>query len=139
MFSDVRTYFNSIALGLNYVRHNDGFAFDNIPSTKLHRSFHVEAFNFNGIVQNQLDQEIEVTVVVRLFFKAYRNVDEGIAMATDAGEAYIEVALASENRLGPVIKNVLLESIVIEPYASSNDNAIVCVINFNVKLNKGIC
>lgn len=136
----VRKYFADLAAGLKFASHYDGFAIDNIPATKLERTYHVEAFSFVGAAQNQTVLDITAPVVVRLFFKGYKDVNQTILQATLAGEEYLEKVLASENRLTQQhIKNVILDQMVVEPYAASNDNSVVCRIEFSVKLFKGIC
>lgn len=135
-----RKYFTDRALALGFRKHYDGFATDNIPGTKFNKSFHVESFRFDSNGQNQLDVQIIAPVVVRLYFKGFKDVDDGIEQATNAGEAYIEDVMASENRLTQVgIKNVRLNGISIEPYASTNDNYVVCKIELTAYLFKGIC
>lgn len=136
--SAVREYFAEHALALGYRKHSDGFATDNIPSTKLNRAFHVEAFNFTGSPQNQMDLELRAPATVRLYFKAHKNVDDGIAVATDGGEVYLERALKASNRLGVRIKNILLNGMVIEPHAETNDNVVVCRLEFTAIVFKGI-
>lgn len=139
-FGIARKYFTDRAKDLKYKKHYDGFATDNIPSTKFDKAFHVEAFTFNTGTRDQYQIEFLVPVTVRLFFKGYRDVDETIEVATIAGENYIAAALASENRLAQqVLKNVLFDSMVVEPYASSNDNSVVCRMEFTAVLYKGNC
>jgi len=138
---NVRTYFAGLAEGLGYRKHFDGFAVDNIPSSKFNQTYHVSAFNFTGSPQNQLTVDLNVPVTVRLYFQAYRDVDAGIEAATAGGEVYLDAALSASNRLTQEdgFKNVILDSIVIEPYSGSNDNSVVCRMEFRVLYFKGIC
>ncbi len=135
-----RSYFEGLCESLGYKKHYDGFAINNLPSSKFNQAYHVSAFTFNGSTQNQ-SLDVEATVTVRLYFKAYRDVDTGIQAATDGAEAYIEEALASENRLSQLqsFKNVVLDQIQIEPYSESNDNSVVCRMEFRVFYYLGIC
>jgi hypothetical protein len=135
-----RAYFSTIAEGLSYKKHYDGFAINNVPKSSLNKSYHVEAFVFNGISHNQTDLRMEATCVVRLFFKGGRDVDSTISDATIAGDAYLNAALSSENRLTQTkIKNVILSTMTIEPYAESNDNYVVCRMDFTALYTLGIC
>ena len=139
-FGVVRKYYSDVALGLKYSEHYDGFPTDNVPKTRLDRAFHVEAFTFNGSPQNQLDVRVDVPVTVRLFFKGYKIVNETILQATLAGESYIEKVLASETRLRHTdIRNVIFNQMFIEPYSGTNDNSVVCRMEFSTILFKGIC
>ena len=135
-----RAYFSSRAEVQAYKKHYDGFATNNIPKSSLNKSYHVEAFVFNGISHNQTDLNIEASCVVRLFFKGGRDVDSTISDATIAGDAYLSDVLASENRLTQTkIKNVILNTMTIEPYAESNDNYVVCRMDFTAIYTLGIC
>lgn len=136
----VRPYFTTIAIDLGYKKHYDGFPTDNIPSSTFDRTFHVESFEFTGQGQNQTALELEAPTVVRLFFKAYQDVDKAIETATVAGELYIEAALDGATRLsGPGVKNVFFDQMSVEAYAATNDNYVVCRLQFRAKLFKGIC
>lgn len=135
-----RAYFSARAESQAYKKHYDGFAINNIPKSSLNKSYHVEAFVFNGITHNQTDLNIEASCVVRLFFKGGRDVDSTILDATIAGDAYLSDVLASENRLTQTkIKNVILNTMTIEPYAESNDNYVVCRMDFTAIYTLGIC
>lgn len=135
-----RAYFSSRAEAQAYKKHYDGFATNNIPKSSLNKSYHVEAFVFNGISHNQTDLNIEASCVVRLFFKGGRDVDSTISDATIAGDDYLSDVLASENRLTQTkIKNVILNTMTIEPYAESNDNYVVCRMDFTAIYTLGIC
>lgn len=137
---DVRSYFSTIASSLGYTKHYDGFATDNIPATRFEKTYHVEAFQFTGSPQNQTVVDLNGSAVVRLYFKGYQDVDTAISKATTAGYNYIRSALASENRLKQTnVKNVLLENMSVEPYASTNDNYVVCVLTFRTYLYLQIC
>lgn len=139
-FSSVRDYFEGIAGELGYRKHYDGFATDNIPGTTYNKTYHVEAFEFNQDSSGQNALTVNCPVIVKLYFKAYRDVDAGIESATIAGEGYVESVLDSTNALQETyIRQVKFNSMSVDPYAGSNDNYIVCNINLNAILFKGIC
>lgn len=140
MFYAVREYFMTLGKESGFKSHSDVFNFENIPSTQLDRSFHVESFQYNGLGQNQTDLTLSIPVTVRIFFKSYLQVEDGLKKAINAGEAFVSDALASENRLNdPVVKNVVLDAMVVEPYSVSNDNYVVCRMDFTATIFKGIC
>jgi len=140
MLYSAREYFIEIAKDLGYKSHPDVFNFENIPSSNLDKSFHVESFNFNGLGHNQTDLSLGIPVTVRLFFKSYLQVEEGIKKAINSGETYFTSCLVSENRLNnTIVKNVVLDSMVVEPYSVSNDNYVVCRMDFTATIFKGIC
>lgn len=135
----IRPHFEAVALEQGFQKHADGFATDNIAASKFNRAFHVEAFEFSGLGQNQTVLDVEGRVVVRLFFKGFRDVDLAIKQATMAGETYFMQALDGATRLGAEIKNTQLNVMVIEPYATTNDNFVVCRLEFSVLVLKAIC
>ena len=137
-FALARSYFSTIATNQGFKKHYDGFSTENIPSTVIDRAYHVEALNFTGLGNNQ-GLQVEASVTVRLYFKAFRDVDGAIEAATTAGETFVETALASENRLQSVIKNVVFESMTLAPLGATNDNLVVCELAFSVTFIKGIC
>jgi hypothetical protein len=139
-FVDVREYFSEIAGTLGFSKHYDGFATDNIPSTRFDKSYHVTAFAFDGSAQNQTVVDVSAPVTIRLYFKGFRDVDAGISLATQSGLTYLRSCLASENRLSQTnVKNVVFDGMTVEPYAATNDNYIVCVLNFRAYLYLQIC
>lgn len=134
-----RQYFQAVAFEQGFRKHYDGFATDNIPGTTFDRTFHVEAFNFQGRVLGQYSLEVRTPCVVRLFFKGFRDVDQAIETATRAGEIYYRSCLEADRKLGAEIKNVFMDQMVVEPYAVSNDNYVVCRIEFTVLFIKAVC
>jgi len=131
--AQIRPYFRNIINPLSYVEHQDGFAFDNIPSNLLDRSYHVQFGFILGSPLNQTDQRIESEVVVRLFFKGYRNVSESIDNTVDDAQAVIAECLKIGNRSDRTkgVVNVQLNTIDVLPFADSNDNNIIYEINFS--------
>jgi hypothetical protein len=128
----VRPYFKARCLAVGLTEHTDVFNFQNVPSSIVDYSFHVEFFSANGVKLNQHDQEITIPCNVSFYVKGYRNPAEGMDKAIAKCEALIKEVLAPANRLGQCLKNVTLGSVAFEPIAASNDNSIKVQISFNV-------
>lgn len=128
----VRPYFKARCLAVGLTEHPDVFNFNNVPSTIIDYSFHVEFFSANGTRLNQNDQEITIPCEVLFYVKGYRNPAEGMDRAIAKAESLIYEVLRPVNRLGTCLKNVSLGSINFEPLSNANDNAIKTRISFNV-------
>lgn len=128
----IRPYFRARLNALGFREWKDGFNFENIPSTILDKSFHIEVpsgarLNAFDMTSNDITQD----VVVRVFFKGFRNPADAIDTAMLRYEQILESVLASENRIGVDIKNVYFSSMQILPLSDSNDNAVILEISFS--------
>ena len=128
----IRPYFRARLNALAYVEWKDGFNFQNIPSTLLNRSYHIETISGSGVSLNQQDQVINQEVSVRVFFKGYRNPQDAIDSAMSSYQEILVSCLAPSNRLTQGFKNVLFSSMQLEPLADSNDNAVILSLTFTV-------
>jgi hypothetical protein len=116
---------------LGFLEWTDGFNWQNIPSTVVDGTYHLELLDANGIKQNQNDIEIEVPIVIRLFVKGFRDPAAGIDDAVLKCQSIITKALKPSTRLTGDLKNVTFSSAVPEPFGESNDNLIMMRIEFN--------
>lgn len=128
----VRSYHRSRAQALGLVEWKDGFNFSNIPANIINKSFHLEMGVATARKLNQTDQELEYPVTVRVFIKGYRDPASGIDSAIQYAEDLIKQEVTSVNRLTQTtgIKNVVFETLSIDPIAESNDNLVVASIVF---------
>lgn len=123
----VRAYHRSRAQAIGLTEWLDGFNFSNIPSNIIDKSFHLEMGVATALKLNQTDQEIEYPITVRMFIKGFRDPASGIDTAIQYSEDLIKQAVNSVNRLTQTtgIKNVIFETLSIDPIADSNDNLVV--------------
>lgn len=128
----VKPFFKARCLAVSLTEHPDGFAIDNIPSTLIDRSFHINFSSVTGRKLNQNDQEVEGSVEVVFYIKGYRNVSEGIDKAIEKAEALVKEVEKPANRLGSSLKLVTFQTMQLEPIDASNDNAIRARLVFNV-------
>lgn len=129
--AQIRPYFRAQLNELNYKEHRDAFNWENIPSTTLHRSYHIETPTGGRIGQYDNEaQGIEHDCTVRLFLKGYRYPAEAVDDAMSRYQTILEKVLKSENRLGAGIKNIFLNDVAILPLNETNDNSLVLQITF---------
>ena len=89
----VRTYFRARMNERSYAEHVDGFNIDNIPSTLLHKSYHLLSGPVRPIKQNQEVIELTSEITIRFFLKGYRKPSEAIDLAIAEEEALIKSSL----------------------------------------------
>lgn len=129
--SDVRPFFRTRLDSLGYKEWQDGFAFDNIPQTLLDGSYHIESGTISGSPVNQRTQSLEYGIVVRVFFRGFRDPAGAIDSAISASETILADILSTSNRVGTDIKDVLVNSIVPTPLSGTNDNDVILEIDFS--------
>lgn len=128
----VRPYFRTVMNNLGYTEWTDGFNWQNIPSTVVDGSYHMELLEASGLKQNQNDIEIEQPIVVRLFVKGFRDPAAGIDLSMEKLVGIIKEALKSSQRtLGTYLKNVKFVSASPEPFGESNDNMVMMRMQFD--------
>lgn len=128
----IRPYFRTHLDSLNYKEWKDAFNYDNIPSTIINRSYHIDTptGGRRGAYTNG-SQPLEHDCVIRVFFKGYRYPATAIDDAMSAYDTILATVLDADNRLGAGIKNIYLNSCTIKPYAPSNDNLVLLEITFS--------
>lgn len=132
--ASIRPYFRARMNALSYVEHKDGFNFENIPSTLLNRSYHIETptgTRLGSYDATGRAQEYTHDCVIRVFFKGFRDPASGIDLAMTAADAIVAEVIDTDNRLGTNIKNVYLENVTITPQDETNDNNVLLEITFS--------
>jgi hypothetical protein len=134
----VRPFFRSVLNSQGYVEWVDGFNTQNIPSTILEKgAYFIETVDCQGVKLNQLDQELDLTCVVYLFFKGHRKPADALDFAIGKSEDLMKEILKPSNRVGQHeegIKNVVFENFLIEPKDATNDNIVQVQLNFNLRI-----
>lgn len=134
-WANVRPYFQGLAESAGFSEWPDGFAFDNIPSNLLDRSYHTTLGPLTGVRQNQTDQETNVDVDVRVFFKGYNNPAEAIDTAISEMESFVKSCVNPATRTETAgLLNVVFNELTLDPFDASNDNAIVATAGFTVRV-----
>lgn len=135
-----RAYFRARGKAIGLKEWTDGFNSDNIPSSVIHKSFHIQQGVASGISLNQNDQVIEFPITVKIFVKGYKDPSSGIDSAIELTENLIEECLTPQNRLTQSngIKTIIYESSVFDPLSDSNDNAVIASSTFRVMTILGL-
>lgn len=116
---------------LLFKEHKDAFNYENIPSTIINKSYHIETptGGRRGTYTNQ-SQELEHDCVIRVFFKGYRYPATAIDEAMTNYNTILATVLSSSNRLNAGIKNIYLNDVSIKPFGATNDNLVLLEITF---------
>jgi hypothetical protein len=130
----VRAQFRQAVAALGFTEHDDGFNFNNIPSTLLDGSFHVELGVITTGPANQAHHTLRYPVTVRVFFKGYRDPNDQIDQALDQAQTILESVLSFDQRLAQDLnrKDIRPLSVSVNPLANSNDNAMILELEFEV-------
>jgi len=134
----VRPYFVARGKQVGLSEHLDAFNVENIASTVIDKSFHVEMGVGTGVRLNMTDQEIDQPVTVRIFRKGFRNAQQGLDLVIAESEKYIKAAVDQTKSLTGELKNVRLDTIVYESLAQSNDNIAVARVEFTALVILGL-
>jgi hypothetical protein len=130
MIKDIRPYFRTKLNALGYNEWKDGFNFENIPSNRLDRSYHIATPSGSRRgAYSQASQEIEQDVEVRVFFKGHRDPAAMIDLAMEKYQDLLESVLGKD-RLGCSIKNIYLNTMQILPLNQTNDNGVILEVTF---------
>jgi hypothetical protein len=127
------TYFRTVMNALSHKEHKDAFNDENIPSTALHRSYHLYLEQASIVNQNQSVIEVLQPIRVRLFVKGYRDPWTGRETALGYADSILKSALAPTRRHTQTsgIKNVTFISGQPTELSIDNDNVIQMELNFN--------
>lgn len=118
--------------GAGFVEWKDAFPIDNIPSTIIDRSFHVEMGTVSSTAANQRSHVFRMPITVQVLRRGFRDAHaarEGCMIDSDL----ILAALLSESfRFSIVddVKNLSPLSIDLSPISSSNDNDFILTLRF---------
>jgi hypothetical protein len=135
--ANVRSYFRSRLDGLGYTEWQDGFAFDNIPETILDRAYHVFIESISGGPINHTHQDTESEVVVRLFYRGYRDAVEAIDQSIDGVETIVSDVCKVANRTATLL-NVIFDTADFNPLNAENDNSVFVEMRFSARVILGI-
>lgn len=135
--NNIRPYFRTRLDGLGYLEHEDGFNRQNIPQTILNKSYHILVESVSGGPINHTDQFTESSVLVSVFFKGYRNVNEAIDDAISNVETIIKDVCKVVNRTSTLL-NVVFEGSDFLPLSDTNDNSVLVEMRFSAQVEIGV-
>lgn len=135
--SNVRGYFIARLDGLGFTEWRDGFFQENIPETILDKSFHVFLESVGGGPINHTHQDTVSSVIVRVFFRGYRDVTEAIDEAISGLETIVKDVCKVSNRTEELL-NVVFDGADFEPLNVANDNSVLLTIRFGASVVIGV-
>lgn len=130
---NVRQYFKDRLDGLGFREWPDGFAFDNIPETIIDHSYHVFLPSMGGFPINQTSQDVDSSVVVRIFLKGYRDASEAIEESIEQVECVLNDVLKVGNRTATLL-NVVFDSADFAPIKEDNETGVLVEMNFTARV-----
>ena len=136
-FVDLKPYFRDRlkAVSPDLKEWKDAFNIENIPSTILNKSYHIDLglMTYRGSAQTCFQYLAPVSI--RVIFKGYREAYEAVDFATKYADSITTEVCATSNRLNQArIKNVLPTTVNIRQLADGNDNAAVLELGFDCAL-----
>lgn len=132
--ADVRPFYRTRFNGLGFTEHTDAFNINNIPSTLLDNSYHIESNDITVGPSSQRTHDIIYPVTIRIFRKGF----DSPGALNDELDVVADTILA--DLLSPSVKNtetikdVVVSSIRRIELDVSNDNAIILEITCNTKI-----
>lgn len=135
--TDIRVYFRTQMEALGYVEWRDGFNADNIPSTLLDNSFHIESGDVTPTVSSHQVHEFDCPVTIRIFMKGFLDPVSAIDDSYASVETIYSGLLLPSNRLGTTVQDIIPTSVRVSPLTLQNDNAVLVEIDFNAKTFMG--
>jgi hypothetical protein len=132
--SQVRSLFRTRLDGLGYREWPDGFNFENIPDTILDRSYHIETGLISGTSANQTVHNFSYSISLRVFLKGYRDPAAAIDDAVSQAETILADILSPSVRLSTTIKDIVPDTITVEPFDISNDNDVILKMDFTADI-----
>lgn len=133
----VRPYFKDRLGGLGFSEWTDGFNFENIPETILDKAFHVLVESIAGGPINHTHQDTVASVVLRVFFRGYRDVSGAIDESILGVETIVKDVCKVSNRTSQVL-NVVFDSADFEALNLSNDNSVLVTMRFSAEIVLGV-
>ena len=116
----------------------DAFNIENIPSSILDKSWHIEFGPFVYVGTAHTCLSFDCPVRLSIFLKGYRNPKEAIDNALVYANTVITEVCKPLNRLNQAtIKNILPNTVDVRELNQSNDNAVVLELSFDCKVILG--
>lgn len=137
-FATIRPYFQERmkAVDPDFREWEDAFNINNIPSSILDKSWHLDfstfSYNTGGA---HLCLSFDCPISLSVVFKGYRAPSEAVDMAMLFADSIIKECTKPTHRLTqPKIKNVLPSSVSVRELSDSNDNSAVLEIQFSCEV-----
>jgi hypothetical protein len=140
-FKPIRTFLEDQLLNLDsdFEVFDQAFNSNEVGNNDFDKRYHIFYGRVDTTAANHNVTNDNVAATVTLFFRGERTATEALDNAMDfANEYRIECLKRVKYTNLTFIKNVVCNSIVAEPIAESNDNAIKIILEFNILVIFGI-
>lgn len=130
-FAAVLPYFRARMSALGYAEWDDSFNFKNIPENIVNGAYHLEFETATSGPANQQPHRFDSPVILRVFFKGYRDTKQVRDDALTNADTILAEILDPNNRLGTTLKDIVPSTIDIVTVDDSNDNDIILEMVFS--------
>lgn len=134
--ASIKPYFRARMNALGFTKeHPEAFDAEEVPSTIIDKTFHILNGPSTFVSNNQNHLVMTVDVGMQIFFKGYRDEEQGRLRAESALESILRETLTATNRVTQAsdgIKDVKLTSAEIIPMDESQDNISLLQMEFSV-------
>ena len=140
-FKPIRTFLKDrlIAIDADFESYENAFNNNEVGSNDYNKKYHIFYGRVDTTAFNHNITSDSVTATVTLYFSGSRTSEEQLDDAMDLANLYRIECLKRANYANQTfIKNVVCNSIVAEPLADSNDNAIKITLEFSISIIFGI-
>ena len=123
---------NSRMRTTGYTEWKDAFPIDNIPSTILDRSFHIEIGSITSSAAHQSSHVFRMPLTVRVLRRGFKDPGPQRESCMRDADAILSALLAPSFRLQIVddVKDLVPLGIDLDPISSSNDNDFILSLRF---------
>lgn len=133
-FIEVRTVFRERLEALGYEEHDQPFDPNAIGNTIIDGSFHMQTGFVASGPANQQVHSFNFPIVIRVYRRGHLDVLTAYDNAHVEAETILADILDPSVRIGGTIKDIVPDSIEIQPLDASNDNIIVIEFSFTARL-----
>ncbi len=138
-FAGVRPYFRARCEALGYLEHKDPFGTENIARPSGKKMYFIKIGDTKPSKLGQSSMDLQCAVEVELFTANSNDILAIEAAAREDGEALISSAMNTARRTSQTtFKNVIFDSMAVEKFSNTNDNAAVAKLSFTVQTVLGL-
>jgi hypothetical protein len=119
-----RTYLRTRLENLGFTEWTDGFNIENIPSTIIVDSFHIESGSIDGSASSHQPHQFSSNLTLRVWLQGFGDPAEAIDESMTVADTIYADILSPSNRLTGAVKDVVPSSFSVIPLATSNDNTV---------------
>ena len=133
-WDQVYSYFSSKLESIGCTEWDISFDEENIPSTLIDKSFTQSVVSITGIETTNQSIETVISHQVRIYYKGFRTPRDAEKESLAKAEEAVTACVSHLAQTG-VFKGVYFTDLSLEPLSDvSNDNIVVAIIRFDVKM-----